>query len=317
MRSNRVWTDQKLERAFRLDESAGPAKPLERGVEAAIVLAALSGAGFAVPPPVGGGGGGAAPATPGASGVPGVKGATATAKASAVGKLALVIGGGAAVTAAVIVAWIAVRPRHEETIATTQPATPVVRAQTPPAPEAPAPQPAAPVVSPPVVVHVERPAPAPAPHAHHDRDRHVEATHAPAEPAPEIAPEPPAAPEDLLAEANAARAAHQWSKADALYAKVAAMPNRLAADTALVADAQLHLEHLGDPAGAARRFRAALAASPRGALAEDARWGLAEAARALGDAGAEKAALDDFLAHHADSPLASRARARAAELSKP
>ncbi|MEO7735396.1 MAG: hypothetical protein ABIY55_30865 [Kofleriaceae bacterium] len=88
----------------------------------------------------------------------------------------------------------------------------------------------------------------------------------------------------------------------------------LAGQTALVASGSIHLEHLGDPSGAARRFRTALAAAPRDTLAEDARWGLVEAARALGDGTAELHALDDFLAHHAGSALAPRARVRRGEL---
>jgi hypothetical protein len=132
------------------------------------------------------------------------------------------------------------------------------------------------------------------------------------DPAPAPAPR---TPDDLLAEANAARAAHRWRDADALYARVAGgAPVGLAAQAALVASATIHLEHLGDPAGAARRFAAALASGPRDALAEDARWGLAEAARATGDTAAERRALDDFLAHHAGSPRAPRARARRTEL---
>src|SRR5262249_34853887 len=122
------------------------------------------------------------------------------------------------------------------------------------------------------------------------------------------APTPPAAaPEDLLAEANAARAEHRWRDADALYAQVASGPgaNRRG-KTGRVGAATTRREHMGDRAGAARRFRAALAAGPRDALAEDARWGLAESARALGDTAAELQALDDFLAHHGSSPRAPR-----------
>jgi hypothetical protein len=136
-------------------------------------------------------------------------------------------------------------------------------------------------------------------------------THAP-RPAP---PAGVAVQEDLLASANAARASHRWRQADALYARVVSGgAPELAVQAALVASASLHLEHLGDPAGAVRRFRAALAAGPRDALAEDARWGLAESTRAAGDPDAEAAALEDFLAHHAGSPRAARARARRGEL---
>lgn len=120
---------------------------------------------------------------------------------------------------------------------------------------------------------------------------------------------------DLLGEANAKRAAKQWRESDALYARVVERaPKSLAAQTALVASASLHLEHLGDPKGATQRYRRALALAPSGALAEEARWGLVEAAHANRDRAAEAAALDDFLAHHASSPLASRAKVRRAEL---
>jgi hypothetical protein len=120
---------------------------------------------------------------------------------------------------------------------------------------------------------------------------------------------------DLLGEANAKRAAKQWRESDALYTRVVRRaPKSLAAQTALVASASLHLEHLADPRGASRRFSRALAIAPDGALAEEARWGLAEAARARHDDAAEARALDDFLAHHAGSPLAARARARRSEL---
>jgi hypothetical protein len=121
--------------------------------------------------------------------------------------------------------------------------------------------------------------------------------------------------DDLLGEANAKRAEKEWRESDLLYGRVVdKAPKSMAAQTALVASGSLHLEHLRDPRGAAKRFRRALELAPSGAVAEDARWGLAEAMRALHDDKAEAAALDDFLAHHASSPLASRARARRAEL---
>jgi hypothetical protein len=296
MRSSRDMTDQELERLFTLDGAPGPARALDARAEAAIVAAALSGAGFAPAGPGGGGGGG------------GAGGAGAAAGGGAM-KLAIV-GGVAVITAAAIATWIMMRRPREETIETS-----ARHAVTPPPPATPTPAPG-PAVAPsapgpvvidtPIIVPVDKPRP-----AHH--------VAAPARPEPATAPVPeappaPKAPADLLAEANAARAAHAWAKADQLYAQVAALPNPLAAETALVADGELRLEHLGDARGAIARFRAALAQAPSGALAEDARWGLAEAERARGDAAAEKRALDDFLAHHADSPLADRARARRKEL---
>ena len=136
------------------------------------------------------------------------------------------------------------------------------------------------------------------------------------EPAPQRPkPKRDESPADLLGEANAKRAAKQWRESDELYARVVERaPKTLAAQTALIASASLRLEHLGDPKGALQRFRRALAIAPNGALAEDARWGIAEAARAIGNGAAEAAALDEFLAHHASSPLAPRAKARRAEL---
>jgi hypothetical protein len=321
-------SDRDLERLFELDDAPGPARPVDDARFAAIIAGALGGAGF--PPPGGAGGAGGGGAQPIA-----VVGA---AKGTAVTKLALLAGG--AITAIVAVAWLALRaPQEAPTpgdvvtapgrIAESAPAgiaesAPAGIAEPAPAriaerePALPA---AAMTVDPLAGSDAEanasatddvlrapsrRPAKAGTPTRKHHVTRAVPAARA----TPETA-----APEDLLAQANAARAAHRWREADALYARVARGRNAaLAAQTALVASASLHLEHLGDPAGAARRFRAALAAGPRDTLAEDARWGLVEAARALGDAAGERRALDDFLAHHAGSALAPRARARRVEL---
>jgi tetratricopeptide (TPR) repeat protein len=133
----------------------------------------------------------------------------------------------------------------------------------------------------------------------------------PAPPRPSTSRREPAA--DLFARANALRAARRWRDADRLYAQIAdAHPDTSTAQVALVASADLHLDHLRDPRGALTRYRSALSAAPRGALAEEARWGVAQAHRALGDRAAETQALADFLARHPDSPLAERARSRLA-----
>jgi hypothetical protein len=285
--------DTDLQRLFALDAWPGPARPIDDSRFSAIVAGALGGAGFP-PPPIG----------PAATGL-------------ATSKLTVLIGG-ALSAALATVAWVALRtPGIPEPTAVESPAAPAI-ASTPPR----ATDDAAPAI-----------APAPAP-AVDSRDRRRDAiTAGPAHPggaskggrrriakpttAPAEDPAPvavPRTPDDLLAEANAARAAHRWHDADALYARVAGGEPGLAAQTALVASASIRLEHLGDPAGAARGFRAALAAGPRDALAEDARWGLAEVARVTGDTAAERRALDDFLARHAGSPRAPRARARRIEL---
>ncbi len=302
--------DRDLERLFELDDAPGPARPVDDARLAAIVAGALGGAGFPPPAgPAGAGGGGATP--PPASAV---KGVAAT-------KLALLAGG--AITAAIAVVWLAwpapaSAPAETSRAVVTSPAVasaPIVAAApdapTPAGPPVPPAAPPAPIdglaAEPAVPADVADPAPRerPAPARKRRAARDEPAT---------VAAEP-IAPEDLLAEANAARAAHRWRDADALYARVVrGTATGLAAQAALVASASIRLEHLGDPAGAARRFRAARAAGPRATLAEDARWGLAEAARALGDPAGERRALDAFLAHHAGSALAPRARSRRTEL---
>jgi hypothetical protein len=201
------------------------------------------------------------------------------------------IAGGVVAAAAVagLVWWIA-KPDERMQRAASVPvpvAAPV--AQVEPLPPEPAPIPE---------VEVTIPVPVPAP----EREK----------PAPRK--EPARSVEDLMAEANAARKAKQWKKADALYLEVVRdHANSASAQVALVASATLHLEHLGDAKGAQQRFRAAIG-RVSGPLAEEARYGLAEAYRALGDDAAEAKALDDFLRHHADSPLADRARSRRGEL---
>jgi len=271
---------------FALDATAGPARPIDDRRASAIIAGALGGAGF--PSPASGGG---------------TSGAAPGGKALAV-KLAIVTGGLATIAA---VAWFALR----EPPRAAAPA-PVVVAAPPP------------VEPPPVVAAAPPPAPVESPRTVEEPTDEVTAppTDEPSDPTPKKprahakprAATTPAQLDDLLAKANAQRAAHAWKAADALYAHVSASSQAgLAGQTALVASAQLHLEHLNDPAGAERRFRAVLAHP--GGLAEDARWGVAECERARGDTAGEKRALDDFLAHHASSPIAPRARARLAELS--
>jgi len=285
-------SDRELERLFDLDEAAGPARPIDASRSAAIITAALRGAGF----PSGGGSGGAA----------GAKSAIAT-------RLALVAGG-AAVVIGVTVWWLARAPARPAELSAPVPAASVpaaiVRAADPP----PAAAPASAAAAAPVTDDEAAPEPGdppPVPPAPPARTRPRPREHARVD-----APRTPTEATDLLARANAARLVHDWRGADALYRRVArgGGGDGLAAQTALVASAELHLEHLGDPAGAARRFRAVLAGGPDAALAEDARWGLAESARVAGDAAAERRALDDFLAHHPASARAERARTRRAAL---
>src|SRR5579862_7190638 len=169
-RRGQGMSERDFERLFTLDGAPGPARAIDARAEAAIVVAALAGAGFA---PIGGGGGGAVAAGGGGA------------------KLMLLFGG-AALTAAVIATWLAVRHPHEAVIetddsATRAPAPAPARVIAPPAPAAPS-EPSAPVMLPPVIVHGTAPAPAPvAPTTH---THHVEPAPAPAPTAPVTTPAP-------------------------------------------------------------------------------------------------------------------------------
>jgi hypothetical protein len=141
-------------------------------------------------------------------------------------------------------------------------------------------------------------------------------------PAPVAAPAPVVVvpenlpPADLLAFANERRVRREWREADLFYrATVSRFPGTDAAGVAGVASATLHLQHLGDAAGALAAYRRTLGARPSGPVAEEARWGIVEAHRALGDGDAEGLALREFLDHHPDSALAPAARRRLARLS--
>ncbi len=267
-------TDAELERLLVLDAGEGPAPAIDAAHEAAMIEAVLDGAGFG---PGGGPGSGA-----------GAPGGIATGT-----KLAIL--GGAALLVVAIVLLVG-RGRHHD----------------------------APVAAAPADAAIDAPIDAAgsgttlaAPHADASpAEVTIDMTDvAPAPETPKRTPQRRESAADLLGEANAKRAAKQRRESDALYARVVERaPKSLAAQSALIASASLHLEHLGDPKGAAQRFRRALALAPSGALAEEARWGIAEAARATKDRVAEAAALDDFLAHHGTSPLAGRAKARRAEL---
>lgn len=275
-------TDQDLERMLALDAAPGPALAIDAARADAIVEAALVGAGFGPGPSGSGAGGGA---TAGASGAGRAGLATGT-------KLAIV--GGVALAVIVTIVLLDRRGGSHDQVAAVIPPDAAI--------DAPMGSGAAPDASidDEAFTIDERPArQQPKPHRS-DKER-------PADKQPTV--------DDLLGEANAKRAEKEWRESDLLYGRVVdKAPKSLAAQTALVASGSLHLEHLRDPRGAAKRFRRALELAPSGAVAEDARWGLAEALRALHDDNREAAALDDFLAHHASSPLASRAKARRAEL---
>lgn len=153
----------------------------------------------------------------------------------------------------------------------------------------------------------------PAPKPRKDRDKDKPAP----EPREKIDLPPDAPAEDILALANQRRKEREWRDADALYRRVIKQyPRSDASVVAEVASATIHLEHLGDPAGALAGYRRALAARPAGALGEEARWGIAEAFRGVGDAKGEAFALRVFLDSHPTSAMASAAKKRLAELKK-
>ncbi|ADO70806.1 tetratricopeptide repeat protein [Stigmatella aurantiaca] len=169
----------------------------------------------------------------------------------------------------------------------------------PAAPEAPAP------------AHVEPP-------PEEAREDTQEALPPPEPPRKESRPARILAPEDLLRMANAHRIAGRWKEAEALYQRVIrAHPKGMSAYVARVASGSLRLEHLGDARGALRQFQEALRQQPNGVLSHEASHGVAEAWRALGDKAQEARALEQFLAHHPDSPLEAAARKRLRELSRP
>jgi len=280
-------TDADLERLLALDAAPGPALAIDAAHAEAMIAAALDGAGFAGP------GGGGAGAGGGGGGGGGAAGSVAGAK--------IALGVAALVAAVAIVLLLARRGRGGEEAAVAPPPDAAL-------PDATSGGGSGLAVAPPDPVDAGAP----------ELELAPEIELAP-ESARRVSPERPATPPpsaaDWLGEANAKRAAKQWREADALYAKVVERaPKGLAAQSALISSATIRLEHLGDPKGAAQRFRRVLAMAPGGALAEDARWGLVEVARALADRAAERAALDDFLAHHAGSPLAAQAAKRREEL---
>ena len=198
---------------------------------------------------------------------------------------------------------------------------PQVSPPVPAAPPAPTPTPAAPAPVPATPDEIElEPAAPPSAAAEPTAPRAKKPAvrdKAPADPPRDRVLPADAPPEDVLALANQRRKERAWRAADELYRRVIrSHPKSDAAVVAEVASATLHLEHLGDPAGALAGYRRALRARPSGALGEEARWGIAEAHRARGDRTSEAAALRTFLDAHPGSAMAPAAKKRLAELTR-
>ncbi|MCU0671758.1 MAG: hypothetical protein MUE69_03080 [Myxococcota bacterium] len=143
-----------------------------------------------------------------------------------------------------------------------------------------------------------------------DEPRRVRRRRPRVDPAPAMVAE---TADDLLRRANALRGAGSYREAERTYLEVtSAHPSTHAAYVARVAAAALRLEHLGDPGGAVRLYRSAIAHG--GALDAEARAGLARAFARLGRDIDEAEAWRGLLARHPSSPFAGRARSRLAEL---
>lgn len=114
---------------------------------------------------------------------------------------------------------------------------------------------------------------------------------------------------DSLKAANQLRRQGRWADAERAYAQIGSPVAALAA-------ASLRLEHLNDPRGALRLYQSALRAS---SLSAEAELGIADCYRALGDRGAEIAALRRLTSAHPDALFHQRAlrRLSALEAGKP
>lgn len=225
------------------------------------------------------------PATPKPTPVPWMRVAAVSA---AIG--GLICGGGVA-----LAMWLASPP------AASAPPAPAPASSNPATPEpAPAPSPAdeAPIAEPVASPAATVPSPA-----------------APASPTPEIAP---ARAADLLLEGNRLRSQRRWDDAIRAYQSASRNhPRSTTAHVANVAAAELELEQRGRPAVAARLYRRALRARPRGPVAAEARVGIARAYRASGDETREREALRAVARHHGGSPAGTWARARLRDLDEP
>lgn len=145
---------------------------------------------------------------------------------------------------------------------------------------------------------------------------------APAASAAAVAASPKAAPtpsdpvakpsaDELLSQASTLRGQGSWAAAEAAYTRVLReFPGTPQSCVATMAAASLRLDHLKDTRGALRLYQGAA----RGGLAQEAQYGVARCHRALGNSGAEAAALRRLLASGPSAFLESRAKTRLAQL---
>lgn len=127
------------------------------------------------------------------------------------------------------------------------------------------------------------------------------------------APDPSIRAADLLARANELRRGGRYPEAASTYQQVVALaPGAREAQVARVAAGTIRLDRMNDPAGAVRLFRTSSRSS--GGLAAEGTFGLARALRASGDRGGETSALRDLIVRFPSSPYAGIASRRLTEL---
>jgi tetratricopeptide (TPR) repeat protein len=124
-----------------------------------------------------------------------------------------------------------------------------------------------------------------------------------------------ASPGELLERANRLRGAARYAEAERLYSRVARDGRDVdSAYVAMVAAAELRLEHARRPKDALALYERALRQRPEGVLAPSVRFGIARAHRSLGNRAAEARALAELIAEHPEHVLRARGEARLKEL---
>ncbi|MCD6500110.1 MAG: PEGA domain-containing protein [Deltaproteobacteria bacterium] len=119
----------------------------------------------------------------------------------------------------------------------------------------------------------------------------------------------------LMILARSRRMARDWRGAAATYRRLLAQyPSSRLVGTARVALGEILLDHLGSPSGALRQFDAYLRGRLGGMLGQEARYGKIRALRSLGQTGAERTAIEQFLLRYPRAVQADFLRKRLAKL---
>jgi tetratricopeptide (TPR) repeat protein len=124
-------------------------------------------------------------------------------------------------------------------------------------------------------------------------------------------------PGELLERANRLRGHARYAEAERLYTRIARDTRDIdSAYVAMVAAAELRLEHVRRPDDALTLYERALRLRPEGVLAPSVRFGIARSHRALGHHQGEARALAELIAEHPEHVLKARAQARLEQLRK-